>query len=135
MSFSSFYQLIVKTRWWFGALLGIITTVCMFASLFKYSGGVPAFKFLMCIAGGANALIAVAGAMTFFPLIFAPKAWLVSDPLGKNWLKRTGVTGRFQIAAFRFATFIIAIAASFFCAASCMVIVGRILEMTKKSVN
>ncbi|HCO27087.1 MAG: hypothetical protein CME31_10825 [Gimesia sp.] len=133
-NFRRLHILIANNRWRVAVIWGWITCIALALSLFKYSDGVFAFKVFMCFSAGVQAAIAFAGTITFLPLIFAPKEWLVSDPAGKIWLKRTGTSGKSQIIAFRIMTCLIGFAATFFFLASCAVIIGGILEFSKKSV-
>ena len=132
-NFRRLHILITNNRWWVAVIWGWLTCISLAASMFKYSDGVFSFKVFVCIGAGVQAAIAFAGTITFLPLIFAPREWLVSDPVGKIWLERTGTSGKSQIIAFRIMTCLIGLAATFFFLASCAVIIGGILEFTNKS--
>ncbi len=51
---------------------------------------------------------AAAGALVFWPLVFAPRSWLLTSKRGRLWMQRTGLKNQENTIALRVMSLLIA---------------------------
>ena len=110
-SFSTYYGVVAWLRLVIGILLGVGQATIMGMSLLSFSGGIPVTKILIACSSGVFTTLAFVGTLTMLSLAFAPRDWLENDPVGKTWIRRTGIGGKNRLVYFRILTLIIGIAA------------------------
>ena len=126
--FKAVYAMIVKTRWWLGALFALINVIVLNLALKGASGAGP-FSGVLILLSGVCAALALASALTMIVLVFAPDQWLTTDERGQLWLKRTRAQGETQIRHFRVMSAVIGSFALFWSLLTVVATVGVMLEL------